>query len=179
MLSRLRIYHDKPVEIGSYIKYKNSMLSQKGFGEVVGIIGSGDRCKYEIIHLNKRLKCIMNTNMKYKTRTVHSKYCKHVNILPTPTPKDHFEIGDVVCYKRMMFPRYGAVVGFTHPDGLYTSSYEEGYNGTDLIECVEVDPRDLTRVRDRNNTIKKFTTTKYRLKLCKVDLWGEHGVTMI
>jgi len=28
-----------------------------------------------------------------------------------------------------------------HPDGLYSTSHEEGYNGKDLLECVEIDKK--------------------------------------
>ena len=35
--------------------------------------------------------------------------------------------------------RYGRIVCFVHPDGLYSTSHEEGYNGKDLLECVEIE----------------------------------------
>ena len=37
--------------------------------------------------------------------------------------------------------RYGRIVCFVHPDGLYSSSHEEGYNGKDLLECVEIEKK--------------------------------------
>ena len=37
--------------------------------------------------------------------------------------------------------RFGKIVSFVHPEGLYMTSNEKGYNGKDLIECVEINPR--------------------------------------
>ena len=55
--------------------------------------------------------------------------------------KKTFEKGDVVQHKRGSSFRYGRIVCFVHPDGLYSTSHEEGYNGKDLLECVEIDKK--------------------------------------
>jgi hypothetical protein len=178
MLSRIKIFHDKPVEVGSYVKYKEDIPARKGFGEVVSIIGSGERLRYEIINLNKRLKCIVDSNHQYKRRIISAKKCKHVDISGTLNIKKTFELGDIVHYKFIWRKKFGAIVGYEHPDGLYSSSYDDGYNGIDLITCVEIDPKDLTRVRDTDGNIKYFTCSKDRLKICKVDLWSETGIVL-
>lgn len=179
MWHRLKIFHDRPIEVGSYIKYKSPLQNNiKGFGEVVGIVGSGTSTKFEIINLNKRLKHMYNRSMEYKRNTIHSKHCKHVDINSSILPKDVFEVGDIVVCKKLCFKRFGAIVSFLHPDGLCSSSYKDGYNGTDLIQCVEINARDLTRVRGIMNEVKLFVSTKDKLKLCKVDLWDEKGVTI-
>jgi hypothetical protein len=178
MLSRVKIFHDKPVEVGSYVKYRETVPDRKGFGEVISIIGTGERTRYEIINLNKRLKCVVDSNQRYKRRVISAKSCKHVDISSTLKNKRTFELGDIVHYKFLWKSRFGAVVGFVHPDGLYSSSYEDGYNGTDLITYVEINPKDLTRVRDTDNNIKHYTCTKDRLKVCKVDLWSEKGIVL-
>lgn len=175
MLSRFKILYDVPITIGSYIKYRETVPMRKGFGEVVGMIGSGDRLKYEIINLNKRLKHIVDANHRYRRRVIHYSKCKHVDIKSTLINKEQFEIGDVVCHKRFGIKKYGAITGFQHPDGLYTTSYEQGYNGIDLIDCVEIDPRSLTRIRKLNKVVKFICNKKY-LKICEVDLWDEKGV---
>ena len=46
--------------------------------------------------------------------------------------KKTFEKGDVVQNKRGGTIRYGRIVCFV-PDGLYSKSHEEGYNGKDLL----------------------------------------------
>jgi hypothetical protein len=175
MLSRFKILYDVPITIGSYIKYRETTPARKGFGEVVGLVGSGERLKYEIINLNKRLKHIVDANHIYKRRLIHHSKCKHVDIKSTVLDKKHFELGDVVCHKRFGLKKYGAVVGFQHPDYLYTTSYEQGYNGVDLLDCVEINPRTLTRVR-KFDKIVKFVSNKKYLKICEVDLWDEKGV---
>ena len=71
------------------------------------------------------------------------------------------------------------IVGFVHPDGLITTSYENGYNGTDLIECVEISKRGLESKRDKNNKIKRFRSTSNRLKMCEVDLWNKTGPKIV
>ena len=55
--------------------------------------------------------------------------------------KKTFEKGDVVRHKRGGSFRYGRIVCFVHPDGLYSTSHEQGYNGKDLLECVEIDKK--------------------------------------
>jgi hypothetical protein len=177
MFSRFKILYDIPITIGSYIKYREIAPARKGFGEVIGIVGFGGRLKYEIINLNKRLKHIVDANHNFKRRLIHHTKCKHVDIKSTIIDKKQFEIGDVVCHKRLGFKKYGAITGFLHPDDLYTSSYERGYNGVDLLDCVEIDPRSLTR-RRRSGNIVKFTSNKKYLKICEVDLWDEKGVLL-
>ena len=54
---------------------------------------------------------------------------------------EEFEKGDVIQYKRGSTMKYGRIVCFVHPDGLYSTSHEEGYNGKDLLECVEIDKK--------------------------------------
>ena len=175
MLSRFKILYDVPITVGSYIKYKEIVPERKGFGEVVGIVGSGKYMKYEIINLNRRLKHVMSNDHKYKRRLILASKCKHVDIQSTILDKKQYEIGDIVCHKRFGLVKFGVIVGFTHPDGLYTSSYENGYNGVDLLDCVEINKRSLMRVR-RNKKIVKFIAKNKHLKICEVDLWDEKGV---
>ena len=66
------------------------------------------------------------------------------------------------------------MVGFTHPDGLETSSYSRGYNGTDLLECVEVTKR-MIRKRNTDETIKRFQTPSPKCEVCYIDYWGTSG----
>ena len=80
--------------------------------------------------------------------------------------------------KFLTIKKYGVITGFVHPDGLDTTSYYCGYNGTDLIQCVQIDKNNLTRCRDNQRNIKKFTAHKKRLRICEVDLWNEKGVNI-
>lgn len=175
-VGRLRIMYDRPIEIGSYVKFREHVPVRVGVGQVYGIIGTGERIKYEVYLLNKRFKNTLKADDTYKRRTIHSKYCKHVEINSTIFNKKTFEIGDIVCHNLLGLKRYGVITGFTHPDGLESTSYMSGYNGSDLIECVQVNKIGLTRCRDRNNIIKKFTCGTKRLKVCEVNIWDERGV---
>ena len=49
--------------------------------------------------------------------------------------KKTFEKGDVIRHKRGGTFRYGRIVCFVHPDGLYSTSHEQGYNGKDLLSA--------------------------------------------
>ena len=91
------------------------------------------------------------------------------------------ELGDIVCkrYEFASVKRYGVVVGFTHPDGLLSTSYSNGYNGTDLIDCVEIEKRGLRRKRDNEGSLKRFSTTSERVSSCEVDLWNKTGPKII
>jgi hypothetical protein len=176
MLSRFKILYDTPIVVGSYIKYKEQIPQRVGFGEVIGVYGNGKNVRYEIINLNKRLKCIVDANHNYKRRSISSKYCKHVDIKSTILQKQNFEVGDIVCQKRLGFKKYGVIVGFHHPDGILSDNYVNTHNGIDLIDCVQIEPRCLMRLRDRHNNVISFTCKRSNLKLCEVDMWNEKGI---
>jgi hypothetical protein len=180
MLWKFKVLYDEPITIGSVLKFKESgPRNRHGVGEVCGIIGSADNTRYEIIMYNKRFKPELTANDTYKKRIIHSKYCKNIDINCTLINKKCFELGDVVCYSFLTFKKYGVITGFVHPDGLDTTSYYTGYNGTDMIECVQINKRGLTRCRDDQNNLKRFRCSKKRLKICEVDLWDEKGVRVV
>ena len=83
--------------------------------------------------------------------------------------KKTFEKGDVVGYKRGSSFRYGRIVCFVHPDCLYSTSHEEGYNGKDLLECVEIDkkPR-LLQIIGPDGEPKRFQAKGKDCKIMKV-----------
>ena len=51
--------------------------------------------------------------------------------------KRTFQVSDIIKHTRYGRVRYGRIISFVHPDGLYTDSNER-YNGKDLIECVAI-----------------------------------------
>jgi hypothetical protein len=83
--------------------------------------------------------------------------------------KRSFRIGDVICKVYVDHLRYGRIVNFLHPDGLLTSSHEHGYNGKDLLECIEISPRSgLARKTDAEGNAKRFIIGPEHCKICKV-----------
>ena len=172
----LKLLIDTPIDIGSAVKFKKGTPAVSHVGEVVSFIGSGERMKYEVYLLNKRCKYRTRSDGSYYRYTVLANKCKHVDINFKLRTSKSYEIGDVVRHGKFPGAKYGVVVGFVHPDELLTKSYEEGYNGTDLICCVEIDKRTLTRKRLSGGlNFKRFTCTNKRLKICEVDLWDRKG----
>ena len=83
--------------------------------------------------------------------------------------KKTFEKGDVVRHKRGSTIRYGRIVCFVHPDGLYSTSHEEGYNGKDLLECVEIDKKPgLLQIIGPDGEPKRFQAQGKDCKIMKV-----------
>jgi len=72
--------------------------------------------------------------------------------------------------------RYGRIINFLHPDGLLPTSHENGYNGKDLLECVEITGKPgLFRKRDPDGNVKRFVTGPERCKICKVRAMDKKG----
>ena len=83
--------------------------------------------------------------------------------------KKTFEKGDVIQSKRAGSFRYGRIVCFVHPDGLYSTSHEDGYNGKDLIECVEIEKKPgLLQVIGPDGDPKRFQAQGRDCKIMKV-----------
>ena len=175
----LKILLDKQPRVGSIVKFRDNIPPRTVVGEVCGFVGAGDRMKYEIIMLDKRLNPMLHVDGTYKRRNIPANKCKHVDIQFVKSLKKDFEIGDVVCNSRFGIKKFGVITSFIHPDGLESTSYTNGYNGTDLICCVEIKQKGLARVKDKHGKHKQFITTNKRLKICKVDLWSEQGSKII
>jgi hypothetical protein len=173
-----KLNKEDPVQVGSVVRYKDSNNNKK-VGEVCSILGDGASEKYELIMYDKRLKPIMSADSKFKRKTVKSDRCKLIDENFKFNITDNFELGDVICKSSGLIKRYGIIVGFIHPDGLYTTSYEHGYNGVDLLECVEIHKRGLQRKRDVLGKVKRFTTSKSNIKCCEVDLWNRTGPKIV
>lgn len=175
-LRLLRILKDQPIEVGSVVKFR--LNNQRHVGEVYSIL-SGNNPKAEVIMYDKRLRPMFTAGSKYKIRKVSLDKCKLVDEnFKFNTSKD-FVLGDVVVKKTTLGYRYGVIIGFHHPDGLFSTSYENGYNGTDMIDCVEIEKRGLRRKRRRDGTLKRFTTLCEKLSTCEIDLWNRSGPKII
>ena len=160
---------DASYEIGDVVESPTRNL----IGEVVAFLG--DRAKsIEVIVLDKRLKPLTNYEGEFKFKRLRSDVTMHFDYSKLRVNRGFF-LGDVVAKTYSSGnKRFGILVGFTHPDGLETSSYSRGYNGTDLLECIEVSKR-MIRKRNSDDTIKRFQTPSPKCEVCYIDYWGTSG----
>ena len=170
-----RLNRNDPIEIGCVVKARMTIPAKKILGEVVNIM-PGNRPRVELILYDKRLKPMYSRDgVTLKRVTVDLSTCKLIDENFLLDTSGTFELGDIVLYRNNLRERYGVIVGFNNPDGLLTTSYEHGYNGVDLIECVEINKRGLTRKRNIAGNIKRFSAVGNHLKKCTVDLWNRTG----
>ena len=158
-----------PYEIGDIVESPTRNL----IGEVVSFLR--DRVKsLEVIVLDRRLKPLINLDGEFKYKRLRSELIKHFDYSKLRVSQGFF-LGDVIA-KTVGGgnKRYGILVGFTHPDGLETSSYSTGYNGIDFLECIEISRR-MARKRNADDSIKKFRTLNNKCEVCYVDYWGTSG----
>ena len=156
-------------EIGDLVESPTRNL----IGEIVSFLG--DRAKsIEVIVLDKRLKPLINLEGEFKYKKLRSELIKHFDYSKLRISQGFF-LGDVIAKTNASGDkRYGILVGFTHPDGLETSSYSNGYNGIDFLECIEVTKK-MVRKRNADDTIKRFQTPNNKCEVCYVDYWGSGG----
>lgn len=174
-MKRFKLNLQDDITIGSVVKYRDTNTRKTIVGEVCNIVGTGETQKYEVILYDMRLKPLMRSDGSFKRRNLKSNKCKLIDETFTFNTARAFELGDVICVSRHARDKFGIIIGFTHPDGLFSTSYEHGYNGIDLIECVEIEKRGLRRKRDLLGKIKRFVTKGDNTKICDVDLWNKSG----
>lgn len=158
-----------PYEIGDLVESPTRNL----IGEIVSFLG--DRSKsIEVIVLDKRLKPLINLEGEFKYKKLPSELIKHFDYSQLRISRGFF-LGDVIAKTDSTGnKRFGILVGFSHPDGLETTSYSNGYNGIDLLECIEVSKK-MIRKRNPDDTVKRFQTPKTKCEVCYVDYWGTGG----
>ena len=162
----------KTIEIGDYVK---EITASKGIkrrcGEVLMILQDdpGDpTCECmevdpdDLAPLEKKADGIQ----LFKTKRSKLKHYTPIKKLFT---KKTFEKGDVIQHTKGARIKYGRIVCFVHPDGLYSKSHEEGYNGKDLLECVEIDKKPgLLQVLGPDGEPKRFQAKGKECKIMKV-----------
>jgi hypothetical protein len=173
-MRRLKINREDDVEVGSVVKYR--VDGKTTVGEVYNILSNE---KYEIIIYDKRLKPVNRHDGSFKIKKIPAGKCKLIDENFRFNTTTILELGDIICKKTAGSSKFGLITGFQHPDGLLSTSYENGYNGTDLIDCVEIEKRGLRRKRSHSGEIVRFTTTCERVSACEVDLWNRSGPKII
>lgn len=176
----VKVLFDKPITVGSVVKFKQTIPKRVGFGEVFGVRKQGKRVKLEVCILDKRLQYTQRMDMTYKTVVVKLSDCKHVYICKANVKSKNFQVGDIIRYKRLLGlkNKYGIIVGFKHPDELETTSYQE-YNGIDILQCVEIEPVGLSRKKYQNNEHIMFECQGKNARVCEIDTWHEKGARIV
>ena len=169
MVRRLKKEKLIPLEVGDKIIEKVRTRTHKRVGEVL-FIREGKVPRAEILELNRHdLTPIKSVDLqKNKTFSLPLSECKKLNMLRYQEKK-RFKVGDVIQRNISGRVRFGSIVGFVHPEGLYSESYEKGHNGKDLLECVEISGRaGLPRKLDAEGNPKVFIAEPEKCKHCEV-----------
>ena len=176
MFSDLKKLHRIPIQVGDKIVEKHKTRSHRRIGEVL-FIRDGKVPKAEIMELNKHdLSPVKTTDIqKNKTFSLPLSQCKRLNMFRYQERKK-FKIGDIIQRNLLGRIRFGIIVGFVHPDGLYSESYEKGHNGKDFLECVEISGRaGLPRRLDVDGNPKVFIAEPDKCKHCEILPMDQNG----
>ena len=164
----------RELEIGDHVKETTTIRGRtRRIGEIVLILQDnvGDPT-VECIEVDpKELTPLENTiGVLKKFKSKRSKL-KHYIPRKKLFTKETFEVGKCVACKSGGRTRYGRIMGYLNQEeGLYPHSYDKGeYNGHDLLECVQIDPKPgLHRIIDEDGNPKKFVGYPEKCKLIKV-----------
>ena len=169
MTSTRKLKKKTPLAIGDRVIERVPTGNKKRIGEIIFII-EGKRRKFELIQLNPHDLSPLHrhNNDQLKFFKLREDQCKRLNEFKYREKKT-FRIGDVIRHSGHGRVRFGKIVSFVHPEGLYTTSNEKGYNGKDLIECVEINPRKgLMFKRDADGELRRFQVGPHRCKICDI-----------
>ncbi len=166
-----------PLAVGSRIEEIGCSQNRHRLGEICGILDDRRGRAFELILLNPHdLSPVIRGDLgSYKRFKLQENRCIRLDE-EKYAGKRTFRIGDVIRKSYDTFVRYGIIVNFVHPDGILSSSHLKGYNGRDLLECVEVSRRPgLQRIRDKDGNLKRFTTSSYNCQICKLKPMDKKG----
>ena len=169
MVRKIKKNKSEPLSVGDKVIEKIKTRTHKRIGEVL-FIRDGKVPKAEILELNRHDLTPMKSGDLQKNRTfsLPLSECKRLNMLRYQEKK-RFKVGDVIQRNSNGRVRFGSIVGFIHPEGLYSESYEKGHNGKDLLECVEISGRaGLPRKLDADGNPKVFIAEPERCKRCEI-----------
>lgn len=163
----------RELEIGDHVKEIKSFRGKKRYGEILLILEDnvGDPT-IECAEIDaKELTPLEGGNGEIKRFKSKRSKLKHYIPRKNLFTKETFEVGKCVACKSGGRTRYGRIMGYLNQEeGLYPHSYDKGeYNGHDLLECVQIDPKPgLHRIIDEEGNPKKFVGYPEKCKLVKV-----------
>jgi len=176
MTSKRKLKKKTPLTIGDRVIERVPTGKRKRVGEIIFII-EGRKRKFELMQLNPHDLSPLHrhNNEQLKFFRLREDQCKRLNEFKYREKKT-FRIGDVIRHAGHGRVRFGKIVSFVHPEGLYTTSNEKGYNGKDFIECVEVAPRNgLTTKLDADGEVKRFVVGPHHCKVCEILPMDKNG----
>jgi hypothetical protein len=164
----------RELEIGDHVKETSfARTGRRRIGEIISILSdSKSDPTIECIRIcPKELTPLEGGNGEIKRFKSKRSKLKHYIPRKNLFTKETFEVGKCVACKSGGRTRYGRIMGYLNQEeGLYPHSYDKGeYNGHDLLECVQIDPKPgLHRVIEADGTPKKFVGYPEKCKLIKV-----------
>ncbi len=169
----------KEIEIGSIIR---EMVASKGkkrrVGEVLMILmDQPDDPSLECVEVDpEELTTRTKGSDGMKMFRVKKSRAKHYTPRKKLFKKKTYQKGTVIRQKRGTSIKYGQIVCFVHPDGLYSTSHEQGYNGKDFLECVEISPKPgLAQQMQADGEPKRFTANPKQCKIMEVITTNAQG----
>ncbi len=169
----------KEIEIGSIIR---EMVASKGkkrrVGEVLMILmDQPDDPSLECVEVDpEELTTRTKGSDGMKMFRVKKSRAKHYTPRKKLFKKKTYEKGTIIRQKRGTSIKYGQIVCFVHPDGLYSTSHEQGYNGKDFLECVEISPKPgLAQQMQADGEPKRFTANPKQCKIMEVITTNAQG----
>lgn len=166
------------LRVGDFVREKNPQKAKKRCGEVLMILQNSLKdptveCAEvdpdELTHIYKGTEGLKT----FKTKRSNLKFYTPRKQL---FKKKVFEKGDVVQFKKRGSEKFGKIICFVHPDGLYSTSHEEGYNGKDLLECIEISKKPgLLQILDTDGEPKRFRAKGEDCKIIEVITVDSNG----
>ena len=168
---------NRKLGVGDIVIENFNIYRKKRLGEIIFIrSGRKNDRKFELVELNRHdLSPVTKFDMTIKRFTLKESNCEKFNH-DHYRQKSSFELGQTICDEHETWSRYGRIIGFLHPDGLYSNSYERGHNGKDLLECVEISPRNgLPRKILKTGQPKIFCAQPNRASICEILPMDKNG----
>ncbi len=162
--------------VGDIVVERNVPGKRKRYGEITTVI-EDKKPKLQIVELRQRDLTPFFKGNEQRLRLFTTQATKVRKYKPVKfKKKNDLLLGDVLRHQRNGRIRFGLIVGFRHPDGLYSESWEKGYNGKDLIECVEISGKSgLARKLDSTGNVVRFEVGPKQVKRCEILPMDKNG----
>ncbi len=167
---------NKPFLIGDFVK-ERSLRLKKRIGQITAI-RDDKNTTLECIQVHHRnLEPIQDYIGQAKSFTLRSKNAKHYAPKHLLFRKKPFDISSYIQYKEKGKYKFGRIVGYLHQEeGLYPHSYDvRKHNGKDLLECIEIKPVGLSRVKNAHGCPNFFVADSSKSKVLGVVYDEEDG----